>query len=353
MGHDPYTGKPIRSRVYGDTEAEYNQNLKIAHMNAKDKTSYARVKFRDYAERWFALYKSGLQPGSLSTLRTSLNRMSDLFDKPVCKITTADIQEIINENISHPRSCQRIRNLASQIFDRAVYEGFASVNPCMFLELPKYVAPEKRVLTEEEKELLPEVFAALAPMDSLFLQCEWHFGLRPQECRGLKKQDFDFRKKQVTIRRAAAFLRRESDEGGIKPTKNYKIRSIPIPDSFVPVLKEYFHSLKVDYLFTSPDGALLTEWHFRKLRDRIFSTFNEMLGGDAEHDMLDGMTFYTFRHTFCTYLYNHTTTAGGGGITLKMAAYLCGHTVDVFLRIYSHLDTEAERKNAASILSER
>lgn len=349
IGHDPFSGKVIREYVYANTEAEYKKNLKLAKMNASEKFGRSNITFGKYADRWMLLYKNNLQEQSQDTLKTSLRRLKDIYDIPLCKITSDHLQEIINKNAEHPRSCQRIKNLANQIFARAVYDRFLDANPCSFLELPTYAAPEKRILTEEEKKAFKEALKNLPPMYRVFAECEYYFGLRPQECRGLKKQDFDLKEKQVTIRRAAAFVRPKAKKGGIKQTKNYKVRTLPIPDSFLPSIKSYLEGLKEDYLFTER-GELLTEWYYKKLYTAVFSEINKELGGDEETNLAEGLSFYTFRHTYCTFLYYHTTVENG--ISVKMAAYLGGHTIDVFLKIYAHLDLEKERTAAANILSE-
>lgn len=91
----------------------------------------------------------------------------------------------------------------------------------------------------------------------------------------------------------------------------------------------------VDFILIA-NGSPMSKTSWLKFSKKVFRKINAALGGDENTDKLNSMTFYTFRHTVGTRLYYMS------GISTKYKAYLMGHTEQVFLSTYSHLDSEKE-----------
>ena len=127
-----------------------------------------------------------------------------------------------------------------------------------------------------------------------------------------------------------------SNQPILKETKTKKVRLLPIPDRLIPWLKETLNSIDGNIIF-SYKGGFMTKSAFRYFSNRIFKKINTALGGDKETNMLNGLTFYTFRHNKATAL-----TEGGIDLSLKAQAEYMGHSVDMLLNTYSHVNIAKE-----------
>ena len=201
--------------------------------------------------------------------------------------------------------------------------------------MPNYSSEDKRCLSEEEIKVLSQL--ELPEMHKLFLDVMFYMGLRPGEARALRVDSFDFKKKLATINHATNFI---NNRPIYKDTKTHRTRQVPIPDDLLPQLEAYVKTLKTPWLFHQRNGNILTATSYRRMKERIFKEMNVKMGGDDNNYVLGDLDFYTFRHTYCTFLYYNGCKTGL--ITTKAAAKLCGHSEKVFLTTYAHLDEEKE-----------
>ena len=171
--------------------------------------------------------------------------------------------------------------------------------------------------------------ADLNPKDRMFVTLLQVFGLRPAEALALQPNDFDFKRNILLISKAVELS--DDNKSTLKSTKTGKNREIPIPDVIIPQLKEYLGEIKGDYLFPKEDGKLFTKSAYRKMSVRIANRIIEA-GGPK-------ITMYQFRHRRATDLYYLTQ---HGTISVKKASYLLGHSEEVFLSTYAHIDESKE-----------
>ena len=107
----------------------------------------------------------------------------------------------------------------------------------------------------------------------------------------------------------------------------------------IPQLKAYIRALDGFLLFTKQDGQQHTKSSYVKMSARIMKKWNQALGGDSVMNMLPNVTMYSFRHRKATDLYY---LCQRGSISTKYAAELMGHSEEIFIRTYSHIDMEHE-----------
>lgn len=344
LGHDPLTGKTIRRWIRANSEAEYSKKLKLAMADAFESHAVENISFKQYSEKWLETYKSKTAYNTQRTYEYDLHAFKSIEDMKMAAITTSDLQMIFNNNWDYTRKCEKMFLAVNQVFKLAVEEGVVRKNPCAKLSLPIRVKAEKRALTETEVKAYRE--AELSAEDRLFIDCEYYFGLRPEECRALTKKDFNFDKGLLHICKATVFV---NGKGTLKETKNYRNRQIPIPQEFSRRHREEILSLPCDLLFAR-DGKPLNSYQYVQMYNRIFEQINTKLGGSKEVDCLNDMVMYTFRHNFCTHLYYSSVEENK--ITTKMAAYLAGNSVQVFLNTYAHLDRKREEESVISVLND-
>lgn len=324
-------GKVIRKHVYANSQRELNDQiikLKIEYEKYKDPTE---LTFKQYADQWNAAYNCKKSVRTQEYYNSGIALLEDLHFRKLRNITKTDMQTIVNEFADRPRTCQKIVQVASAIFASAIVDGKISFNPALKLTYEKYKAPEKRALTDEEVKAIKE--ADLDERERMIVDLFYYFGFRPEELRALMKTDFNLDTNEVTINKAITF---DGNAPLLKTTKNKKVRTIPIPNALLPELTAYLNKNMSFYLFPMKDGSPMSKTSWLKFSRKVFRKINEALGGDENTDKLNGMSWYTFRHNCGTRLYYMN------GISTKYKAYFMGHTEQVFLSTYSHLDNEKE-----------
>jgi len=333
VAHDPKSGKEIRVRVYGNSNAELDRNIYLARRKAEQNTHRSQITFFDYANRWVKLYKNHVEQKTCDMYFEALKKTAALDSIYINLITKDDIQTIINQHFDHPRACQKLGIVLNQIFQAAVEDGFITKNPCKHIILPKYVPAKKRALFDTEITAIKN--AALDTRQRVWMDMLYYLGLRPEEARGLRKRSFDWKNQHVLINQAIVW--KNNRDVVVKSTKNHKIRKIPIPNIVLERIQSYVSSCKTTYLFVGTTGEPFTEWEYRQFASDILNQIYLLV---EEPEGTDHMTFYTCRHNYATHLYYNGVVPGK--ISLKMAAYLMGHTEQVFLKTYAHMDERLE-----------
>lgn len=317
-------GKRIRKWIHADSQQELKRKERELLLEA-DKELQSNTRFGDYAQKWLEAYKSNAVEGTQAYYKRAIRFLSSLDNKRLKDITRTDVQTIINQHSDTPTQAKLIAVTAKQILKAAMMDGLISYQMVDY-QYPKQPKPEKRALTDAEKKAVKA--ADLDDMQRLFVDIMFYLGLRPGEARAL--QAHDFKDRMVTISKAV------SSGPSIKSTKTGVSRTIPVPDALTAEVRAYSRSNSGFYLFTDKSGNLLTQSQFDRFSRRIFVKINAALGGNERMNLLNGMTMYTFRHNRATELYYLP------GISTKKKAEYMGHSEQMFLQTYSHLDNNKE-----------
>ena len=291
------------------------------------------ITFKEYSAIWLDTFKSAREAATVAMYDNVKGKFEVIESYPIKNIKPIDLQGIVNNNADHPRLCQIIRLYANQVFESAIRDKVITDNPMKSVTIPKYVPDERRALTEEEKKALTR--CKLKSMDEIYIYTLYYCGLRPAEALALMPTDFDFKKKSVTISRSIGF---DGNAPYIKKTKTQKVRTVPIPDAFVPMLTNYLKSNKALYLINK-NGKIINKTAKSNMWKRIKKQINIELGGNSKFDLTDGLIPYTFRHNYCCTCYY-------AGLTPLMTAKLMGNSAQVVMKVYTHLDESKENLDA-------
>ena len=321
-------GRRIRKWIHSNSQQELKRKERELLLEA-DKELQSKVRFGSYAETWYEAYKSHLSEASHHIYSYALRCLAPLDNKMLKSITRTDIQQIINSYSDRPHSAQMIAMTAKQILQAAAADNLILPMYLSF-SLPKKQKAEKRALTAAEKKAVKS--ADLEPMERLFVDIEFYLGLRPEETRALQPRDFDLKKRTLTISRASAL----HGQAIIKETKTGRTRTIPVPNILIAEIRAYNAHFSGFYYFTDKQGRLFTSWQYNTFTERIFRKINAALGGNDKLSLLNGWTMYTFRHNRATELYYLS------GVSTKKKAEYMGHSEEMFLKTYSHLDNSKE-----------
>lgn len=247
---------------------------------------------------------------NLHNYRTTINThlIPAFGQRKLCEITTLEIQQFILgkfENKLGWESVARFRNLLSRMFAVAKKWGmYAGDNPATGVELPeKLTVREKHALTPEQ---VGKLLAALAEPFRTMVLLGIHTGLRVGEILGLRWNDVDFERKQLSVSQAIY-----RGTVGTPKTKGSK-RSVPIPGGLLAALACHYRR---------SGNASGSELVFRTRAGTAFGDTNllhRVLKPAGKHIGTPWLSWHTLRRTHCTLLQ----LAGG---SIKDAQAQLGH----------------------------
>jgi integrase len=192
----------------------------------------------------------------------------------------------------------------------------------------KYNPTEKRPLTDYEKLAITK--ADFLPMEKAFVYILYGCGLRRGEAIALTRFDISLDRRELSVTKAIAF---DVNTPTLKDTKNYKHRTVPIPDSVYPVIADYVKSIHTTNLFHMKDGSYITKSSLDKMWARIVRKMQAV----SDHE-IDGLTPHIFRHNYCTSLCYQIPS-----VSIDKIAKLLGDTPKMVIEVYNHEILEKEK----------
>ena len=338
-------GSKHRKSVYSSKSSK-DLELKVADIAQRIREGNialpSNISFVEYSRHWLRV-KKGVREKNTRRMyaRVIESYFTPLGDLRLSDFKHSDLQGLINSRLDVPRSCQQIALTAKQVLKMAVADSYITQDAFLKitsdLAIPKYKAPERRVLTDIEKEALKT--AAFTDREKAFVYILYSCGLRRGEALALTPFDFKFTPgdASVTINKTVIY---DENTPEIKnnPKSDHGFRTIPIPDSVAGFLEEYVRGLSRPYLFTNLRGGdLMTRTGYNKMWRQIVKKINEAAGGSEAFPVVTGLTAHIFRHNYCTNLCYQIPT-----ISIKKIASLLGDTDKMVLNVYNHIMEEKE-----------
>ncbi|OGS20057.1 MAG: hypothetical protein A3J83_03545 [Elusimicrobia bacterium RIFOXYA2_FULL_40_6] len=271
------------------------------------------MEFNEFEQKYFRYSKLHKSKATYKLDIAILKRFFSFISEScgiLSDITSEQIEGFLQALGGEGLSNKTINNYLCQI-KAALYQAlkwnYIYKNPAVGINrLPYKRKRLPRFLTNEElQDLLKECPAFLKNI-VIFLS---HTGLRIGELVNLEWRDVEIEKKLLHIQSKETWH-----------PKDYEIRTIPLHEKLIPILKELKNSSKSKYVFSSVEGYKLDSDNLRK----------RYLKKAALSAKLQGVGLHTFRHTFAS----HLAMAGADLVTLKE---LLGHSDLKTTLIYSHL----------------
>lgn len=316
------------------------ENEEVAEVN---------ITFGEYSKRWFEIYKQTKELNTQKMYRTCVYKyLAPLEETRLVDIKHSHFQQIINENMEHPKTCKNIKLTFTQIIKSAVRDRYlphsAIEEITSDISMPKYQKPAKRALTALEKRCMKE--ADLDERKRAFVTIIYYCGLRRGEALALTDKDFNWKNNTVSISKVIVF---DNNKPILKPypKSDNGVRAVPLPEASVAILKPYVDNCE-GFLFKGQNEPNMTETAYKRMWESIITSMNIAAGynpqkkKDRGEKPIQGLTAHIFRHNYCTMLCYQIPT-----ISTKKIAQLMGDTEKVVLNIYSHILEEQENVSEA------
>lgn len=349
-------GKPITIDLYSSVSSA-DLERKVAEAKYKlqigEYSTPSNITFRMYSEKWLSIYTVGLADKTIESYTQLLRNINkDIGHIRLQQLQVSDLMNMINTHSDHYRTVKGMLQLARRILKQAIKDKLITDDISDGIRIKKPVKKEsRRPLYDYEKDAIKK--ADFTPKQKAYVYILFYTGMRKEEALGLMPNDFDFKNKLVTVNRALQVGKNRTLTKIKAPKNDSSLRTIPLPDAAIPFFKAYINGLDSIYLFTSPEGELMTQSQFRRFWDTILLTLNRAIMPEKQINLIlkmsannrkanykiNTLTSYIFRHNYATMLYY-------SDISLKQAVKLMGHTNEkMLIQIYAHLDDEKERLN--------
>lgn len=318
--------KAGNKRTYGGFyETKAAAALAAAKLSAEGISDRHNDTVQDIYDTWSKKHFEGLTDWGKQGYETAWTYFTAIKQMKFRDIKTDNLQNLVNEAIEKGKSrgtCEKIRNLASQLCKYAMQQDLINKNYAQFLVLPKQEAKEKEIFTDKEIEIL---FKNSHDRDVRIILTLIYTGFRIDEL-------FSVEVSNVYIDEKYLIGGEKSDAG--------KNRIVPINDKILPFVTEWYEDAvrnKQKHLIVNAAGNKMNPNNFR---NRYFYKVLGDLGFqphiDKEHpaSKFARLTPHSTRHTFASL-------AVKAGVQPETLQKLIGHakyetTADVY--VHNNLD---------------
>ncbi len=344
---DRKTAKLVVS--YGSGSSRTRRTKKITYKNKRDaKKQYDEFEAKVKAERtinkdltveglldWYItrFETNGGKETTVRAYKVAKSAIIKYFKQEKAKdITLYNVDRFIasETKIHAPKTIKNELSLLSSSFKMAVRQGMLITNPCEYAVTPRQTKPEIQILRDHE------IIKFVRSLDSASLDfkvaCELALfcGLRKSEIMGLYSDEVT---NTVTISRVRQHIKGKDIIQTPKTATSYRTLSVPafiLDDIKLLHEDQKTRPSECDYLIRNawgePPGNAWCDKHMRKLK--------------AENDVPD-ITMHGLRHTYASMLIKD-------GVPVSEVSAQLGHaSVDITLRVYTHLFTEASTASKA------
>ena len=307
-----------------------------------------KISLNAYLDQWLDVVKPRLSERTHDDYTYLLKRYvrASIGARILTDISAADIQVLyakMSEAGLSPRIVRYVHTVLSAALKKAVKLTLLRFDPTSVVELPKQTRKEIKAFSPEEATCFLD--AAKEDRHGVLLALALATGMRPEEYFGLQWKDVDWKQGTVIVQRALIW---RTKGGGwyFSETKTSRSRrTIPLPPSMIPQLKEHKRRqaetrLRLgpayqnhDLVFATDEGGPLSIQNF---------TFRHYKPTLKKAGLPEAFTLYSFRHSCATLLLS-------AGENPKIVSERLGHssvaiTLDTYSHVLPHMQKSASDK---------
>ena len=356
-------GKKQYKYVYAQTQRELDEKIieqKIKLGKGIDLTA-ERDTFGAWGEKWLKLKKTEVSAGRYATYCTRYANLSTLYNCPITKIRTSDIQDIIIDCATEPSertgkpyakyTLSEIKNVAAQILQLAIDNRVLDYNCALAVKIPKAAKKSsRRALTKEEQMWIRETPHRAQTPAMIML----YAGLRRGELLALTWEDIDLENATINVTKSVEMINGKPNVK-IGGKTSAATRTVFIPKMLVEYLSNVPHN-RFSLVCPNSKGNVMSSTAWKRLWESYLCELN-LKYGDWENCLetsgkrpskfspkekpmiIPEFTAHWLRHTYVTLLYM-------SGVDVLTAKEQAGHAdIKTTMEIYTHLDNEFKKHN--------
>ena len=354
---DPITKKPkekSKRGFAGKKEAKFMAEK--VQVEIQDGYDQSDITLAGYLDLWMRDYKDGnVSKNYLSSLNNSIeNHIKPYFKQVELKAVTPEMyQKFINylskEKGQARNTVLKAHNCLYNCMKQAKRNKRIKDNPCEDVVIPGKRKQEEDASKFIDSDDVPNLLSHAYQYGYIY----WIFfkvlietGMRKGEAAALQWSDINLKEKTIYINKSLDF-QPETEEELFGDTKNYKSRTIEIPDTTASALKSHLN-------FQNQNKLMLNELYRHDLnlvlcrkdgdhmpKSTLFNAFERIL----KRAELDSHPIHSLRHTYVVILME-------AGVDLKYIQQQLGHgSQQITNDVYVHLSKKLKKKNTDQVNS--
>lgn len=352
-----------RKAIYNKSLAQLKRDLKQLQADAEyGKSVKENLTLDKWYERWMEIYKKPSVRGDSISQYAIVYRKSIgpyLGFMQIKDINKSHVQELINIAAEHGYKYERqnkIKIIMRDMMQRALEDGLVFKNPVSGIRLLADRNIKARSLTICEQEKFFE--ACKGTFYENAFRVAVNTGLRPGELFALTRNDIDFERGVIMVRKTLVYQKYLDDnrkEFHIEPPKTPQSnRDVPINSECRTYLLRQLELKKIvsskspkeqnDYLFTTKFNTPLNAQIFNQGIHAVIRDMNLLLPADDQFQNFSG---HRFRHTFATRLFD-------AGVEPKVVQEYLGHaTLKMTMDLYTHVTEDRAKTDIEKIVQNK
>lgn len=355
LGRDS-NGRRIRKEFYGKSKKKAEDKLEKYKndLNSGLTSDYDKLTLGKVYELWlFEKVKNTVKPSTFERYEGIFRlyvKPSPLYPIKLKGLKGLDIQRYYNTLMDSGKSTNVVKNLnklLKSFFNYCIAEGYLVRNYCMGKSI---TLPEDNSVNDEDGINDITIFT-LDEQNQFVKAVASHIllalgtGLRQGELLGLKWDDINYKDCTVSVKKTIKDV--YLFDGNKKkyclveqsPKTKNSIRTIPIPENLIPILKKHelqqkkeklkagVAYIKNDYIFSTPLGTPIDPNNLRKMYVKILNKNN-----------IPCKKFHSLRHTYATRLFEKD-------VPIKTVQMLLVHAdISTTSNVYVHVMPEQKIK---------
>ena len=352
-----------RKAIYNKSLAQLKRDLKQLQADAEyGKSVKENLTLDKWYERWMEIYKKPSVRGDSISQYAIVYRKSIgpyLGFMQIKDINKSHVQELINIAAEHGYKYERqnkIKIIMRDMMQRALEDGLVFKNPVSGIRLLADRNIKARSLTISEQEKFFETCKGTFYENAFRVAV--NTGLRPGELFALTRNDIDFERGVIKVRKTLVYQKYLDDnrkEFHIEPPKTPQSnRDVPINSECRTYLIKQLELKKIvsskspkeqnDYLFTTKFNTPLNAQIFNQGIHAVIRDMNLLLPADDQFQNFSG---HRFRHTFATRLFD-------AGVEPKVVQEYLGHaTLKMTMDLYTHVTEDRAKTDIEKIVQNK
>lgn len=248
-----------KKRINVGSYATQTEALKaIAAYEPQASSVRPNMTIREVYAAWGDVKRDTLSASAWTTYESAWKRMEPIADLNIASVKTADYQKIVDKmkTTMSRSSCEKFRNLASQLCQWSMQNDLIDKNYAEFLVLPAHKeSAEREYFTEDE---ISRLWNAADRFSAQIVLTMIYTGMRINELFSLRVEDVHLDEEIAPDRTASYVIGGEKTEAG-------KNRAIMLHSRIVPFVREWMSADGRKYLVERGSShAMMDDHNFRK-----------------------------------------------------------------------------------------
>lgn len=326
-------GKRKYKSYYGATKQEAEYKMMLDCQAVQHHAAVTEMTVKDLSTEWLYVTRNRIKESTAANYRMKLDKhiLPDFGDISVAMLAAKDIYAFIESKLKSGLSARYVTDiivLLKSIYRYASRE-YAVRNVLDGIVLPKKKRTEVKVLNKEQQRSLSAYLNSNQNPTNLGVALSLYTGVRIGELCALQWQDIDIVNCTLTVRKTIQRIqtfggKRKTELIITEPKSTNSLRTIPIPDCIMPMVRQ----------FAGKPGAYVLSGSCKPVEPRTMQNRFKRILDNAN---LPSINYHSLRHAFAT-------GALEIGFDIKTLSEILGHSsVEVTLSRYIHSSMDRKR----------